>query len=90
MKDGQFAFSQACFCTSSFQVTTWRASWEKRSVRSWSWSESSPGNLSSGWALRKSACEANPSVRAANDIHLESSAGSKDLRTGPEPVQTPS
>lgn len=36
----------------------WRASWEKRSVRSQSWSEWSPGNLPSGLAWRKSACEA--------------------------------
>lgn len=46
------------FALPSFPVTMWRASWEKRSVRSQSWSEWSPGNLPSGSAWRKSACEA--------------------------------
>lgn len=62
----------------SLQATTWRASWEKRLVPSRCWSESSPGNLSSGWAWKKSACEVS---KRANDIHLQSSAGSEDLHT---------
>lgn len=48
-------FKVLCF---SSQVTMWRMSWEKRLVPSPCTSESSPGNLPSGSAWKRSACEA--------------------------------
>lgn len=60
LMDLQQSQQVACFkvlCFSS-QVTMWRMSWEKRLVPSPCTSESSPGNLPSGSAWKRSACEA--------------------------------